>query len=151
RGVTVRRVIGERVVIQLRPDRARLDERLDLRSEVERAVILYGVIQRLDAEPVTRDHEPPAAAVPDRVGEHPAQPLDATRPELLTEVDDRFSVRRTAIAVAALFQHRAQFGVVVDLAVEGDPDRIVFVGHGLAAPAQIDYGQSSMPKPDRTV
>src|SRR5262249_16692527 len=67
------------------------------------------------------------------------------------EVDDRFSVRRTAIAVAALFQHRAQFGVVVDLAVEGDPDRIVFVGHGLAAPAQIDYGQSSMPKPDRTV
>src|SRR5262249_5871257 len=147
RGVTVRRVIGERVVIQLRPDRARLDERLDLRSEVERAVILYGVIQRLDAEPVTRDHEPPAAAVPDRVGEHPAQPLDATRPELLVEADDRFSVRRTAMAWAPWARPRAKLRWAAAPAGEGAPDASVLVGHGLAAPAKIYYGQSSMPKP----
>src|SRR5262245_15926279 len=151
RGITVRRVIGERVVIQLRPGRARLNQGLDLRREVERPVILHGVVQGLDAEPVTRDHEPPPPAVPDRVGEHPAQPLDALRAELLVEVDNRLGVRRAAINVSALFQHRAQFAVVIYLAVENYPDRVVFIRHRLAAPAQIDYGQSPVTEPDRFV
>src|SRR5215475_13581397 len=130
RGITVRRVIGERVVIQLRPGRARLN-------------------QRLDAEPVTRDHKPPPPAVPDRIGEHPAQPLDAPRTELLVKVDNRLGVRRVAIEVSAIFQHRAQFAVVIYPAVGNRPERIVLLSHRLAAPAQIDYGQSPVTERDR--
>src|SRR5262249_25432004 len=151
RRVSVRRVICERVVIQFRTDRAPLDERLDLRSEVERAVFLHYVIQRLDAEPVARDHEPPATAVPDRVGEHPAQLLNAAPAELLVEMDDRLGVGRTAVTVAAPLKRRAQFAVVVNLAVESDPDRVVFVRHRLTAAVGVDYGQSTMAEADRTV
>src|SRR5262249_8626345 len=135
----------------LRPNRARLDERLDLRREVERAVLLRDVIQGLDAEPVTREREPPPTAVPDRIGEHPAQLLNSRGTELFVEMDDCLCVRRTAINVSALFQHRAQFAVVVGLTVEDDPDRFVFIRHRLAAPAQINYGQSPVTKTDRTV
>jgi hypothetical protein len=53
--------------------------------------------------------------------------------------------------MASLFQRRTQFAVVVDFAVECDPDRVVFVRHGLAAAAGIDYGQSAMAQTDRTV
>src|SRR5262249_49584626 len=50
-------IIGQRGVIDLRRDGARLDERLDLRREVERALAVQRVIKRLDAQPVARQQE----------------------------------------------------------------------------------------------
>src|SRR5262249_17976802 len=132
-------------------DSAPLDQRLDLRSEVERAVFLHDVIQRLDAEPVARERQPAPAAVPDSIGEHPAQLLDSAQPEFLVDMDDPLGVGRTAITMAALFQHRAQLAVVVYFAVECDPDRAVLVRHWLIASSRIDYGQSAVPQARRTV
>ncbi len=54
--------------------------------------------------------------------------------------------------VALGLELAAQLGVVVDLAVEGDPDRAVLVGHGLAAlRAEVDDRQPGLAQADRTV
>ena len=46
--------------------------------------------------------------------------------------------------MAALFESGLNFAVVVDFAVEGDPDRFVFVGEGLMTAAEIDDGETSL-------
>ncbi|MFO0636680.1 MAG: hypothetical protein U0168_27930 [Nannocystaceae bacterium] len=46
--------------------------------------------------------------------------------------------------MTAALQLRAQLDVVVDLAVEGDPQRTVGAGHGLRAGRQIDDREAAM-------
>ena len=46
--------------------------------------------------------------------------------------------------VAARLEIAAQLAMVVDLAVEDDPDRAVFVGHRLVAAGAIDDRQTAM-------
>ena len=48
--------------------------------------------------------------------------------------------------VAAGLEIAPQVAVVVDLAVEDDPDRLVFVGHRLLAAGPVDDGQPAMTK-----
>src|SRR5215831_21417923 len=54
RGSMIGQIIWERRVIDLRRDGASLDERLDLRREIERAVAVQRVIKRLDSQTVAR-------------------------------------------------------------------------------------------------
>ena len=61
----------------------------------------------------------------------PSSACRQSAPVLLVEVDDRLGVGARAEPVALGLEARAQLGVVVDLAVEGDPDRAVLVGHRL--------------------
>ncbi len=56
---------------------------------------------------------------------------------------------RRAVAVAARLQPRPQRGVVVDLAVEDDPDRAVLVRHRLVAARHVDDGQPAVGEPHR--
>src|SRR5262249_62186623 len=65
-------IIGQRGVIDLRRDGARLDERLDLRREIERAIAVQRVIKRLDAQTVARQQELATRRIPDGEGEHSA-------------------------------------------------------------------------------
>ena len=67
-------VVGDRVAPQGRAGE-RLEERLDLGSEVERPVSLR-VVERLDAEAVAREEELAALVVPDREREDPVQALE---------------------------------------------------------------------------
>ena len=57
-------------------------------------------------------------------------------------MDDGFGVGLGAERVAAGLEIAAQLAMVVDLAVEDDPHRAVFVGHRLIAAGAIDDGQA---------
>src|SRR5262245_33387032 len=65
-------IIWQRGVIDFRRDGPRLDERLDLRREIERAVAVQRVIKRLDAKAVAGQQKFAPRRIPDGEGEHPA-------------------------------------------------------------------------------
>src|SRR5437773_2802730 len=50
----------------------------------------------------------------------------------------------------ASFKLRSQLTMVIDLAIEDNPDRPVFVGHGLVSARQVDNAQAAKTKPHRT-
>jgi hypothetical protein len=59
-------------------------------------------------------------------------------------MQDGFGVAVGPVDVAALLEFRAKIGVVVDLTVEYDLERAVFVGHGLMAGGNIDDTQATV-------
>ena len=59
------------------------------------------VVERLLAKPVARQQQPPGGPVPQREGEHPAQPAHAVVAVLLPRVDDHFGVGRSPEAMPA--------------------------------------------------
>src|SRR5206468_9908622 len=63
---------------------------------------------------------------------------------LLVGVDDRFGVGPGPVAMAAALQVAADLAVVVNLAVEDDPDGTVFIRRRLLTGAQIDDAQSAV-------
>ena len=65
---------------------------------------------------------------------------------LFVGMDDGFGVTARAVPVTAALQIAADIGVVVDLAVEDDPDRPVFVRRRLLAGAQIDDAEAAVGK-----
>src|SRR5436190_3308090 len=60
-------------------------------------------------------------------------------------MNNRFSVAARSKRVG-VFQSLAEIEIVVDLAVEADPNRPIFVRQRLLARAQIDNAQATMPK-----
>src|SRR5262249_26303794 len=72
--------------------------------------------------------------------------LNAIRPVFLICMHDDFSVGFCAESVAARSQSIAQTLIVVNLAVENDPDRAVLIGKRLSAAAEVDDTEPSMPK-----
>src|SRR5262249_43534780 len=69
---------------------------------------------------------------------------------LFIEVQDCLGIRAGAIVVTASDQLRSQFRVVIDLAVEDNPDGAVLVGHRLTAAFDVHDCQSPMSQPDRS-
>ena len=96
-----------------------LEHRLELRGKRDGAVG-DAVVERLDPEAVTGQQQAPLARVPDRQGEHPAQPLEEGVAVLLVEVDEHLGVGGGGEAVSPPLQLSAQLAVVVDLAVLDD-------------------------------
>src|SRR5688572_23530266 len=101
------------------------------------------VIQRLDAEAVASEEELLPPLVPDGERKHPAQPIDTACAEVFVEVDDRFGVTAGLKRVAAALEIAAQLAVVVDLAVEDNPDRPVFVRDRLMTAFEVDDAQAA--------
>src|ERR1700722_6681528 len=81
---------------------------------------------------------PPPARGPDRQAEHAAQPRDRGGVPVLVGVDDHLGVGGRVEAVARGFQVTSQFPVVVDFAVEDDPDRAILVVDWLVPGREID-------------
>ncbi len=77
-------------------------------------------------------------AVPERDGEHPAQPLEAGGAELLVEVRDHLDVAVPPEAVPARLELGAQLDVVVDLPVADADDLAGLVGDRLVAGLEVD-------------
>jgi hypothetical protein len=127
-----RQVVAEGVLVEVARDGGVLEQGLGLRAEDE-AVRQPREVQRLDAEAVASEDEPPARGIPDREGEHPLEALDACRALLLVEVDDRLGVGVGPVAMALRLELRPERRVVVDLAVVGDPDAVVLARHRLVA------------------
>ena len=82
--------------------------------------------------------------VPDRERKHSAELVDALLAPFFVRMNNRFSIRACAVAMALRFKMPANIGMVVDFAVEDDPDRSVFVREWLLAGAQVDDAQSPM-------
>src|SRR5581483_11799291 len=122
----------ERVEVDLAPR-----QRPQLRRE-RKPVALLAVVERLDPEPVPREHEPPPARIPDRDGEHPAQPRREPVAGLLVEVDENLRVAVRPEAMAGRLELGAQLLVVVDLAVLDDVDGAVLVRDRLVARLEVD-------------
>ena len=127
--------------VQVPFDFRQLENRLQLRRKHEIAVDLR-VVERLDAQTIAREKQLPPPFVPDREGKHAAQIPDGLRAEVLVQMDDRFRIAFGAEHVAAPRQQPPKLPVVVDLAVEHDPDRAVLVRHGLLAVLEIDDAQA---------
>jgi hypothetical protein len=70
---------------------------------------------------------------------------------LFVQVQDRLGIRSCSIAVTALLEPRPQFGVVVNLAVEHDPDGAVLIRHRLVAGGDVDDRQTSMRQTDGAI
>ena len=101
-------------------------QRLDLGGEGEPPGLL-GVEQRLLPEVIAREQQAAAAPVPDREGEHAAQPREHPLAVVLVQVDQHLGVAAGPELVAPGHQLAAQRLVVVDLAVEDDLDAAVLV------------------------
>src|SRR5438132_9190625 len=82
---------------------------------------------RANADPVAREHQAAARGVPQRNRELAVQLVDEVASLLLVEMDERLGVAAGLEDMPAVFEIGAQFDVVEDLSVEGDPDATVFV------------------------
>jgi len=120
-----------------------LEEGFEFAGEPEVSSIV-AIDEGFFAESIAGDEELLLAGVPDGEGEHAAEFADAIDAVVFVEVDDGFGVGIGAECVATLFESGLDFAVVVDFAVEGDPDGFVFVGEGLVAATEIDDGESSL-------
>ena len=99
-----REVVGDRGLVERRPADQR-QERAKLRCEGEEAVALR-VVERLDAEPVAGEEQPPVAIVPDREGEDPVEPLEHRRPVEREQPQQHLGVAVGREALAALLEIR---------------------------------------------
>src|SRR4051812_18964078 len=100
------RVEGEERLESVEVDLA-AGKSLQLRREGEGAA-LGRVVERLDPEGVTGEHESAALRVPERDREHPAQLADVARPVLLVEMQMDLGVARRSEAMPAPLERRAQ-------------------------------------------
>ena len=134
-------LIGEIRVERHRVDFPRharkLQQSLQLAAE-EQSRTVVSIEQRLLSEPIASEKQALSPRIPNGQREHPAEPLDALRPVFLIQMDDRFGVAVGAKAMAPRLEIGPQFLVVVDFAVEGDPNRLIFIGERLQARDQID-------------
>ena len=88
------------------------------------------------------------ARVPDREREHAVQRVDAFLAAIGVELQDDFRVALRLERVALGDQLLPDLPVVVDLAVEDDPQGAADVGHRLVAAAEVDDAQAAMAEAD---
>src|SRR5437764_159406 len=86
----------------------------------------------------TLDESTPPPAAPERQREHAVEPAGEVGAVLLVEVDEALGVGTGAEDVPPPLERVPQRRLVVDLAVVGNPDRLVLVGHRLRAAGEVD-------------
>ncbi len=109
-----------------------LEDRLDLRSENEAAVLVIE-IKRLHADAIAHEHELLRARVPQRDRVITFDVVNEVEAAFFVEVQDRFRIGARGVTVSALFESGAKRCVVVDLAVEDEPRLFVAAVHWLMA------------------
>ena len=118
-------------------------KRRQLAGKVQDAVE-HRVVQGLFAQSIARDEQLATTLIEDREGEHSLEPIDARRAILLPRMNDRLGIRRRAEAMPRGFELGPERSMVVDLAVEHDPARVVLVGERLGAAGDVDDGQAAV-------
>src|SRR5262249_4363692 len=110
------------------------------------------IIKRLYSDPISRKDQLASLLVPQRQREIAVEMADKIRTVLLIEMNDCFGVGLRSVAMSPLDQPRSEFFVVVDLSVECDPDRTVFVWHRRVAGRREIYNrQTPVSKPGAPV
>ncbi len=123
------------------------EDRLDLGAAVE-PLAHASPEHRLLAQVVSRDQEAPTPPVPDGEGEHAPQLANQLRPVLLVEVHQDLGVAAGPESMTAGQQPLPQWLIVVDLAVQDDPERFVLVGNRLPSPREVDDGEAAETEPE---
>ena len=122
------------------------EERPDLRSE-EQPTFRAMVVQRLDAHPIADEEDLTIVRVMDGECEHAFEPMKALHAPPGPCRKEHFRVRTCAegIRCRACPQLRAQFTVVVDLAIEDDgPTPIAAVKGLVRSLGQVDDAEATM-------
>jgi len=128
-------------------------DRLDLGREPEDAAMATK-INGLDADPVARHRQHVPGRVPDGESEHAVEAFQQTvDPPFPVAVNEDLGVGMIgAKSVTGVFQLAPERKMVVDLAVEGDPNGTVRVGHGLGGSiGKVDNGEPAVGEADATV
>ena len=120
---------------------------LDLRGEDQR-VAASSVEQRLDPQMISRQQDSLALHVVNREREHAVQFSHKVVAELLVRMDEPFGIAVRSKAMAALEQALCQLSVVLDVAIESDPDGSILVGEGLRATVNVDDAQTAVSEAD---
>ncbi len=141
RDVAVGEEFLDRLGIDAPPKPRMSEERLELGSEEDLAVLELRVVERFDPEPVPREKALAAVPVPERVGEHPIEALDRGLSPLLPGVDHHLGVAMGAKHVAPRAQLVDQAPIVVDFAVVDEGDGTVLVIERLASTGDVDDRQ----------
>ena len=127
------------------------EQRLDLGGEDDVLTRLREV-ERLDADAVADEPQLAGLRVPQRQGEHAGQPAqEAVETPVRVAVHEHFGVGMVGLElIAGLNEGRAQHLVVVNLAVERDPDASAGVSHRLGrGVGEIDDGEAPVHEADR--
>ena len=109
------------------------------------------VVQRADAEVVPGEKEALPGGVPDGEGELAVELIDAGRAPILVKVNEHLRVRGRIETVPLRFQPGPELRIIIDLAVEDDPDRPRFVADGLGAGREVDDAQAGVAEPGEVV
>src|SRR5512142_782318 len=108
------------------------DQRSQLRGKGEGAV-LQRVVERLVADTVAAAEQDAGLPVVERKGPHAVEPRGQISPPLAIAMEQDLGVRMVAReAVPQILEIAAQFGEVVDFAVEHDAQATIERPHGLA-------------------
>ena len=109
-----------------------------------------GIIERLFTEAITGQEQSGPPAVPDREGEHAVEAQGQPLTPILVTMDQDLGIRMMgAKNMAGAQQLSTQLGVVVDLAIENDTDRVVLVPHRLMATLDVENGETPVTDPKR--
>jgi len=123
------------------------EKRLDLAGEQEHVPVAV-IVERLDPVVIPRREQGLRFRIPDDVGEHPAQIPDELGSVLLVSVQQHFAVRVGPELVSFFQKSLPEFTVVVDLPVEDQDERPVFVEQRLIAADQVDDGKTPVSERD---
>src|SRR5438445_12566517 len=108
--------------------------------------LMRRVVERLNSEPVANQNQAPFALLPDGCGKHAPQLLEACYVPFDKGAQNNFRVAMRFEFVTERLEFLAQFGVIVDLAIECD-GRVSAIGvHGLIAAGKIDNLKSNSAK-----
>src|SRR5215831_1316621 len=99
--------------------------------------------QRLNPNTIARQHKPLLGLGPDTKSEHSSKTTEAFRIPFAKCLQHNLGVAVRCEAAAACNQFGAEFGVVVDLAVENEDDIAILADHRLFPSGQIDDLQTN--------
>src|SRR5580698_9569953 len=146
--IAEREHIRQHVFCERGGNRGVLQQRLDLGCEGEQAPIPV-IVERLNPQPVPCTEQLLPSGIPDGECKHAPQQRQAVRAVFFVGVEDGLGVGMRLIAMPGLFERRPESGMVVDLAIESDPEGAGFAGlgviiHGLVAALKVDDAQAPL-------
>jgi hypothetical protein len=100
---------------------------------------------------IPSEKETATTLIPNRERKHPAEVTHALSPVLLIEMDYNFGVRGGLEAVTRSLESLPELRKIVDLAVENDPNGLVFVGKRLPSSIDVDNAEAPVPESDSGV
>ena len=107
-------------------------------------------VERFDAEAVARREKPAGPAIEQHEGKHAVEAREAAFAPLAPGGQDDLGVGAGVERVAGRRELRAQFDVVVDLAIVGDPALAGRIAHRLmTGRAQVENREPPVPEPER--